>query len=85
MVGGSPEVNELQVSASSRIEEILGDDFKLDEGTFLSYTWDHGYEKVKVEYESGGILEYAGSFHPGSSCETEATGVCRWCGRTVIE
>jgi hypothetical protein len=76
--------HELAVSVVERIKVLWGDpDLNVDENVSFAYSWNHGYEKLDVEFDGGGGYHFAGAFHPGDGCcDTggHRPGNCRFCG-----
>jgi hypothetical protein len=71
------------VNPQERVRAIIGDDYKLTEEDYLTYEWRAGYEKLTIQHENGGGMEYQGSYHPGDgSCEGNP---CWHCGKAFYE
>lgn len=66
-------------SAAKRVKDLLMWARPLGPNMTLTYTWDHGYEKLDIEYDAGGGTHYAGSYHPteGGVC---VGNPCDYCG-----
>jgi hypothetical protein len=74
------------VDVVDRIKALMYDTTITDEDA-LTYTFNHGYEKLDIIHKGGGTSHYAGAYHPDVICETGTksdTGICIWCGRTLM-
>jgi len=75
------------VSVAERIKELLGVDYLVGPDDYFEYSFNHGYERYRIQHDEGGSSDYGGSYHPDVVCETESgneVGICKWCGRTLM-
>lgn len=87
-------MDDYKISIHDRIRElILGEGEYLGPNDFLSYSWDHGYERMEYKMSGCGSSSYGGAYHPDGCCwngrntsddNNDGTGICVYCGRTLM-
>ena len=81
---------DFRISPSERIAELIID-LTVGGSDFFVYTFDHGYESIKLKHDKGGEMKFQGAIHPVDGlCHSKddvvdgSDGICVHCGRTLM-
>jgi hypothetical protein len=69
------------VDLKERLKELMGGEGVVSENTHVEYTFNGGYETLKVHTFGQGTSEYRGAYHPDVVCEGK--GICIYCGTVM--